>query len=374
VKSTGPLPRIPTPPGTAFREFRIAVLPVLTFAAVLGLTVATWKNYVGPSQLVGEVASERALVLPNESGTVLELMVGLYQRVTNGQVVATLSPGGARVQALQLAASRARESFLRDAIGNSLREERNRFSEMQITLNWLDQYAELRALRAQRDYFQAELKRQEELAGDRTSGLNVGSLAELQIARRDYDSLVAQIEERTRLVEMLDKFLHEEVSPESSVRLDIAKALQEARDAENRELSALDEQAGTVELRSSLDGVVSEIFKHEGENVSAGDPILSLSGDRIEHVRGFVRQPLNLEVRTNMAMQIRCRSKGREAGVGQVVAVGSQLEPILPQLLPRGMNSNAVEYGLPFLVRVPAGFRAHGGEVVDLYPAGDDYD
>ena len=57
-----------------------------------------------------------------------------------------------------------------------------------------------------------------------------------------------------------------------------------------------------------------------------------------------------------------------EAGVGRVLAVGSQLEPILPQLLPKGTGGNNVEYGLPVLVSIPPGLRVLGGEVVDLYP------
>jgi hypothetical protein len=42
------------------------------------------------------------------------------------------------------------------------------------------------------------------------------------------------------------------------------------------------------------------------------------------------------------------------------------LEPISPQLLPRGTSSNVTEYGLPFLVSLPPGLRILGGEAVDL--------
>jgi len=371
VKSTGSLPRIPTPPSVAFREFRVAVLPVLVFGVVLGVTVATWIRYVGPSQMVGEASSQRAWVVPIESGTVLELRVRLLERVTNGQVVATLTPGGARAQALDLAVSRARGSLRRSAIDNRLQLDRNRYTRLQLTLNWLDQFAELRALRAQREYFEAELKRQEELLRGRSPEIKVTSLAEFQIAKRDYDSLVAQIEERARLVEALEKVVQREASDDGSLDREVEAALQEARTAEDRDLSALEAEASAVVLRSPLDGVVSAILKHPGENVAAGEIILSLSGDRVEHVQGFVRQPLNVDVRTNMALEIRCRSNRRESGVGRVIAVGTQLEPILPQLLPRGMSTNSVEYGLPFLVTVPAGFPVLGGEVVDLYPYAD---
>ena len=54
------LPQIPSPPGTAFREFRITVMPFLTFAAVLAATVILWRQYVGPSSMVGEVLRARA--------------------------------------------------------------------------------------------------------------------------------------------------------------------------------------------------------------------------------------------------------------------------------------------------------------------------
>ncbi len=42
------LPRIPSPPGTVWREFRVTVMPYIVFAAVLGLTAVTWRSDVGP--------------------------------------------------------------------------------------------------------------------------------------------------------------------------------------------------------------------------------------------------------------------------------------------------------------------------------------
>jgi hypothetical protein len=100
--------------------------------------------------------------------------------------------------------------------------------------------------------------------------------------------------------------------------------------------------------------------------VVAGELILTLSGDRPERVIAYVRQPINIDLRVDMPIEVRSRGRNHEAGRGRVLAVGSQLEPVLPELLPRGTSSNVVEYGLPFLVSLPYGLGVLGGEAVDL--------
>lgn len=363
------LPHIPSPPGATFREFRIAVVPGLVFAAVLVLAVLTWRNYVGPSQLVGEVEAIRTPMYFNEAGTISSLSVGLLDRVTNGQVLVQMSAGGARRLGVQLAFSRAKDSNLRDAIDNSLRMERNQFSLLQFNLNWLDQRAQLSSLKAQQAYYRAELERQERLATNIDLGTRISSVAQYEIAKRDFDSLTAEIEERTRLVSELEEEMARE-KKSAVLGQEVSDALLAAVDTEKRELSALEAQLNSVtQLTSPIDGVVSMIYHQPGENVEAGEPILIISADHSERVIAFLRQPLNKELRTNMTVEIRSRAKHHEAGVGRVLAVGSQLEPILPQLLPRGASGNSIEYGLPVLVSIPPGLRVLGGEVVDLYPS-----
>jgi len=55
--------------------------------------------------------------------------------------------------------------------------------------------------------------------------------------------------------------------------------------------------------------------------------------------------------------------------MGQVLAVGAQLEQIYPQLIPsRAQGNTSTEFGLPILVSVPSGMHLFGGEIVDLRP------
>jgi hypothetical protein len=137
---------------------------------------------------------------------------------------------------------------------------------------------------------------------------------------------------------------------------------------QEQELKLLEAQLAPVSLTAPIDAVVSIVHRRGGENVLAGEPIVTLSALRGDRVVAFLRQPLNLEPTTNTLVEVRSRSLERAIGQGRVVAVGTQMEPILPQLLPGRSNPNVPEYGLPILVSLPPEVPARPGEIVDLRP------
>lgn len=378
------LPRIPSPPGATFREFRIAMVPGLVFAAVLVLTLITWRNYVGPSQLVGEVEAIRSLVSAPQAGQILDLRISFLQRVSQGEILAVLLPTDPRALAAKLELSRSRLELLRESLDARLRQQNNDISYLQLRLDWMSQRTELASLKAQQAYFRSELTRQEQLMNFRQqpaspstevnssqvpSSRSPISVAEYQIAQRDLDSLNAQIEERGRLVQELEEGIARLQPEERRLEVEIPSAVKVALDFEEKELQLLETQVKPISVVAPMDGVVSSILRRSGENVVVGEALFTLSGERPERVIAYLRQPLNLELRTNMTVQIRSRALHHDAGLGRILAVGTQLEPILPQLLPRGTTSNSLEYGLPVLVSLPVGLRVLGGEVVDLYPS-----
>ncbi|MBL9175868.1 MAG: HlyD family efflux transporter periplasmic adaptor subunit [Verrucomicrobiales bacterium] len=394
------LPPIPSPPGATFREFRITVLPVLMFLGVLGATLVTWRRYVGPSQLVGEVEAVYAVVSAPQAGLIRELRVDLLQRVSAGQTLAVLVPTDPRVLAARLDVSRARLELLRDNLDVKLRQENNQLSLLQLRLNWFSQRAELASLKARRSFYESELTRQSQLmawlreraaltesrlgagtppaAAESEPGGNPRSwvmegaglerVADYQIAKRDLESLDAEVAEKSRLVGEISAALDAFAAAESSSATEMPASLKEAVALEEAELRQLEEQVKPVALVASMDGVVSVVSRRAGENVVAGETILRLSAVQSDRVLAYLRQPLNLEVRTNMNMEVRSRSRHRESGIGRVLAVGSQIEPILPQLLPKNSATRDSEFGLPILVSLPPGLPVVGGEVVDLYP------
>ncbi len=359
------LTRIPSPPRVVFREIRIAVLPFLAFAVVLVSTVILWRNYTGPSMLVGEVEAVRAYVSSPQGGRITQLTVGLLDRVKAGQVVGQLLPADPRLLVGQLSLGRTRIGNLRDNLETRLREQNTEMSAIRLRIDWMDQRAQLASLRAQLIYARSEMDRQERLAaGGGTNRLT--SVAEYEVAKRELESITGQIEERSKVVDAIDQSLRQLVAEQHDQPEDGSDEFRKALDLEESELAALERLLGPVDLVASTDGVVAAVHRRVGENVVAGELILTLSGEKPERVIGFIRQPINVELRTNMVVEVRSRGRQRESGLGRIIAVGTQLEPVLPELLPRGTSSNTVEYGLPFLVSLPAGLRALGGENVDL--------
>src|SRR5256885_6747364 len=77
------LPPIPTPVSQRWREFRIQILPIITFVAILSMTVMMWRNFVQPSGVAGQAGIVKANIIA-------ELHVDLSQCVTNGQVIGTI--------------------------------------------------------------------------------------------------------------------------------------------------------------------------------------------------------------------------------------------------------------------------------------------
>lgn len=367
------LPTIPSPPGTAFREFRIRYLPAITFASVLTMTAVTWQNYVAPSNLVGEVESVRSIITSTQPGRLAELSVNHLQHVLAGDLIARVLPSDPQLVDAQVSLTRARMIFLREGVDARVRQQNNRVNYAQLKLDWLDQRVELAALKARLGQLEAEVvraRRAQEGVGVGPDGKSVpfGSIADLQRAEADYNSALAETTEREKLITEIEATMNQLTPDDAKLNEDIPNALRSAVAVQEQELKLLEAQLAPVNLTAPMDGVVSVVHRRGGENVLAGEPIVTLSALRGDRVVAFLRQPLNLDPTTNTLVEVRSRSLERAMGQGRIVAVGTQMEPILPQLLSGRSNPNTLEYGLPILVSLPPEVPARPGEIVDLRP------
>jgi multidrug resistance efflux pump len=140
---------------------------------------------------------------------------------------------------------------------------------------------------------------------------------------------------------------------------------------EEKNLELAQAQFGPIPLIAPIDGIVSSVLHREGESVPAGEAVVTVSALTAEKIVAFIRQPLGFEARVDQPVEVRSRSVGRKVGLGKILSVGTQLEPILGELLPpRGATGSSapLEYGLPILVSIPAGVKILPGEIVDLQP------
>lgn len=366
------LPRIPSPPGAAFREFRIRFLPAIAFAAVLSGTVVTWQGYVAPSNWVGEVETVRSVVSSTQPGRLTELTVGHLQQVAAGDVLARVLPSDTELVDAQVSLTRARMMFLREGVDARVRQQNNRVNFTQLKLDWLDQKVEVAAQRARLNQLQAEVVRARKAIEGVSSGgapaTPFGSVADLQLAEANYEAALAETTEREKLVQEIEATMTQLAPDEVKLNEDIPQALRSAVAVQEQELKMLEARLAPVSLVAPIDGVVSVVHRRGGENILPGEPIVTISALRGDRVVAFLRQPLNEEPTTNTMVEVRSRSLKRNFGQGRVVAVGSQMEPILPELLPGKATPSVLEYGLPVLVSLPPEVAARPGEIVDLRP------
>jgi hypothetical protein len=78
-----------------------------------------------------------------------------------------------------------------------------------------------------------------------------------------------------------------------------------------------------------------------------------------------MRQPISVEPRIGMSVQVRTRGFTRQSASATIRKVGSDMELVMSPLRLRGLAKNE-ERGLPFVVDLPPGLQVHPGELVDL--------
>lgn len=361
------LPPIPSPPGTAFREFRIGFLPYLLFAGAVALTAVTWRNYVGPASLVGEVQMVRTFVSASQPSRLTQLRVNLLDRVTAGQPVAELVAADPRYLEAQAALSRARLELVRVAIEPKIRRENNQINFTQLRMDWLKSRVDLATSRAQLAYAESEVDRVTRLSKV-TNGVPFVSVQELQLAQRELDSLRAQVQEQAALVAEVAGAIEKLAPADRKLDDELPASSRAALAVEQKALDAIEAQLNPTVLLAPIDGFVSIVHRRPGETVLPGEPVMTISGTRSDKIVAYLRQPLRLDPRVGMQVEVRSRSSHRVGGVGEVLSVGGQMEPILPELTqPRG-GTSVVEYGLPILVSIPPDLVLIPGEIVDLAP------
>ncbi len=365
------LPVIPSPPGTAFREFRHAVLPYVVFTVMLVLTVVMWRQYVGPSAWVGEVEMTRRLVSASQPSRITRVLVGPLETVREGQPVVEIMAVDPKFLEAQSGLTRARMEYLRLRVEPKLRKEGNQINYTQLRLDWLRQRVELAGMRAQQAFFEAEADRMTRLS-QMTNGVAFVTVQEVQAAERDLAELKSRIHEQQTGVDLAEKLIAQLGSVEARLEEDdeFSGSVRAALDMEERALDLIEAQLKPSQLLAPMDGFVSAVYRRSGESVLAGEAILTISGTRSERIMAYLRQPLQVEPTVGMSIEVRSRSRSRRVAISEVMSIGGQMEPILPELLPvRPGGSNLTEYGLPLVIRVPPELGLIPGEIVDLRAA-----
>jgi multidrug resistance efflux pump len=347
-------PSIPMPPAMRWREFRIRVLPILFFMAAVGVAGFLWQHNITSPVLVGTVEVRNAQVSSPYAGKITQLNVDRFQTVTQGTPVAVLVPNDPRA-ALDVIQSEL--GILQAKLGT----QQNETDYERLRMDWLSQSVLLATARVNLERARDELSRNEELHKQKLVSDDI-----YDIALKTEQALAVEVLERSNLVSNISLGIeHLEATGESKPADDPMQSLMATLQTEEQKLSQAAAGTEPVTLVAPIDGTVSMVDRQSGENLSAGDPIMTITATEPEHIISYLRQPIPFEPKVGMQIEVQTRAFQIQSGVARIENVGSQFEGITNALaiLRPGVP---VDLGLPIEISLPPGLKMRPGELVDL--------
>jgi multidrug resistance efflux pump len=358
------LPPIPIPASHLWREFRVRLAPVATFLAAATAVVFLWRENVAAPTLVGEVEAIRSNVSSPKAGKLSQLNVTRLQRVKAGEVIAQVITTDPQILESSLAVIQAEIQLLRVNMRPVLGQQRYALNYDHVRLDWMDQRVQLATAQVRLQLAETELHRAQDLFVEKIVSQQV-----LDTARSAKESLDAEVKERSILVTEQEQRLKQLSLSESAPSLpkdtNPEDVLQASIRVQEQKLRLTEAELSPIRLTVPMDGTVSSIHHRSGEAVVAGETIVTLTALSSDRILSYVRQPLFLEPKIGMRVEVRPRSFKRGVGQAEIIQVGSQMEPISANLWPTP-GTHVHEVGLPVLVSLPPAHKLLPGEIVDL--------
>jgi multidrug resistance efflux pump len=348
---------IPIPPALRWREFRFCALPILLFAVAVGVAGHLWRSNITSPALVGAVEVRNAQVIVPYAGKLSRLNVDNFQVVTQGAPLAVLVPSDPRAA---LAVIQSELNILQIKLGLPQSQQHNETDYEQLRVNWMQQRVDLATARVNYELAHSELARTQQL-----HELKLVSDDIYDVALKTEQALAVEVLERSNLVvtaETVIKNLKNLGSPQPET--DPLQPLMATLNVEEEKLGQAVAATEPVTLVAPIDGTVS-IIRQAGENLTEGEPVLTVTATEPEHIISYLRQPIPFEPRVGMQMEVRTRAFHIESGMARIENVGAQFQGIT-NALAMIRPGVPVDLGLPIEISLPPGLKMRPGELVDL--------
>jgi len=376
------------------RNYLRHLVPVTVWLTAVALVVWLFYQRGQRFQVMGIAQGQVRQVATNCAGRIKDVSVRLFDRVTEGQIIAvvdTVLDNEYNEQTLRAelgTISAEIEHLLAqlvptqdDLVASQKEREVTRISDLRrFTLdveNARLRILELKAQLATDRMTLQDLASEVTIAEDLVQKKAVAPY-ELEKAKAQRDVLAKSMAESSHLLEQAETHLntaqerltdYADRQPHQSSVEDALEVIHKQIGVQERlmqevsaQLNAL-EQRHVLELTSPADGVVSQIWLGPGEAVTAGVPILTIALARPAEVIGYAQQGQIGLVRENMEVEIAKASDPLQVVKSRVTFVGPAVEQMPMQLW---RNPNMPQYGRPFKVQLPPNLPVIPGEVVGI--------
>lgn len=354
---------IPIPWSQHWRQFRMRLLPVLVFLVALGAVATLWERDAAPGFIVGEVHAPATMVNSPRAGWIEGETLVMHRQVEAGEeiaIVRIIPPDHAR---LALAVLHEEIRMIRLGVGDPIiDQQRNQLSWQGLRRDWMLVRSDVASLQVRMLQAETDMKRFESLV---TRGADTQSNYEQ--ARALFNSLKAEIEEKTRLAAELETAVSAARSVSSETEgLDLAVGIAAALDWKEAELRRLEAEIAPLSIVSPLAGKVTEIFHHPGDFVNLGDPVIEVRSDQAEFVIAYLKPPLAFQPEPGMEVEVVSRRGTRAiAGRATVLDIGPQFG-LLPPVFQRPLPVTIEERALPARISLPETMSLMPGELVEI--------
>ena len=353
---------IPIPLAQRLEDARTKIAPFLVFGMALIITAMLWHDALAPSMLVGEVVTVKSAVSSPVPATLQRLSVQRLQRVKAGDVIGELRANDPR-QTLDLMQGELTllrlEANAEDSTNDALTAQRRETLDIErLRLDLMAEKVALTVALANAKKATMDLQLAEKMVN---ASADAGSFIQVaQLAKEKADN---EAKARQALVDTLGPRVEKlsAATPTSPPAQD-AQLKRAIEDLQQR-LGSIEQSQNVITLRAPIDGIITEVLRHAGENIMAGEPLLVITATQAESIIGYMRQPFPLQPAVGQTVEVRSNGRDRQHGSAVVTRVGEHFEPIInPALHP----APTAEMGLPVEVSLPSNLKLRPGELVGL--------
>jgi len=388
------------------RMLRGHLAPLLVWIAAAACVVVLFQHRTRRYEIVGVARGRVAQVAANCNGRLIEVRVGLYDKVTAGQTVAVvdtmldserqpevlraqIATVKAEIDRLTAEVAATQETLLTEKTerDNAHVEAKRRFDldVESARLAILNTQATLAADRVTLKDLESDVRILDDLVRKDAIGPY-----ELEKARAAYESLAAKIAENERLLEQARADLQvnlERQKQYAQVEIrhpDVDRVLDAIRKEIAVQERLMEEYTAVanrtpVEIKAPFDGVVvgvhgrsnERVLDRPGENlistvgeaVTAGRPIMAIASEQPTEVIAFFHQNAISRARENTTVELVKQRIPAQIAKGRITAVGPAIE-LMPEQLWR--NSTIPQWGCPVVIAIPSGMNLITGETVGI--------
>lgn len=372
---------IPTPWARKLQRMRGTVLPTASFFGCVLLVSLLWQRQGQFPNAVGEVEAVRIDVAAGTDGILAPMPRGqwtLFDRVEANTVLARLDDRPVRAEMATLRAelaqlhgelSAAAERIELDQSGREHDHQREwrrlAWQAQQHRLDVLDRRALIEVDRVEEMRLERELAFLEPLLA--RSVITEMEVVDQRLRRDEVRKRIEQNEltlaEAKKQLDYTSALLSDYPAMRTASVARLLGPVEAAITVGERRLDELQVRIDGLQIRAPIGGTVCAIHAWPGQNLSAGDPVITVAADQARYIVSYVRQEQRVQPQVGMPVMVRVRGSSGRLVESVVERIGPQVEPVP---LHQQRDPNVPEWGLPVCIQPPAQLRLRPGELIDI--------